>query len=80
MINPHVLVVDDEADIRVLIKDILSDEGYGVTAAANATEARDARAGRLSSARCGPLDAAHRIFKEASHSSSCWSPSSKPAA
>ena len=43
MSNPHVLVVDDEADIRILIKDILSDEGYGVTAAANALEARRAR-------------------------------------
>lgn len=43
MSNPHVLVVDDEADIRVLIKDILSDEGYGVTAAADAAEARHAR-------------------------------------
>jgi DNA-binding NtrC family response regulator len=37
-------VVDDEADIRALIQDILSDEGYGVTAAADASEARDARA------------------------------------
>ena len=44
MSNPHVLVVDDEADIRVLIQDILVDEGYGVTAAANAEEARAARA------------------------------------
>jgi len=43
MSNPHVLVVDDEADIRALIKDILSDESYGVTVAANATEAREAR-------------------------------------
>jgi len=43
MSNPHVLVVDDEADIRALIKDILTDEGYGVEAAANAEEARDAR-------------------------------------
>ncbi|MBT8094338.1 MAG: sigma-54 dependent transcriptional regulator [Gammaproteobacteria bacterium] len=43
MSNPHVLVVDDEADIRALIKDILSDEGYGVTVAANATDARKAR-------------------------------------
>jgi DNA-binding NtrC family response regulator len=43
MSNPHVLIVDDEADIRVLIKDILSDEGYGVTAAADAAEARRAR-------------------------------------
>jgi DNA-binding NtrC family response regulator len=36
-------VVDDEADIRALIQDILSDEGYGVIAAADAAEARDAR-------------------------------------
>src|SRR5210317_714020 len=46
MRKPHVLVVDDEADIRALIKDILSDEGYGVAAAANASEARAARASR----------------------------------
>jgi two-component system, NtrC family, nitrogen regulation response regulator NtrX len=46
MSNPHVLVVDDEADIRALIKDILTDEGYGVTVAANAGEARSARAHR----------------------------------
>ena len=39
----QVLVVDDEADIRALISDILSDEGYGVTVAANAEEARSAR-------------------------------------
>ena len=44
MSNPHVLVVDDEADIRALIKDILADESYGVTVAANAAEARSARA------------------------------------
>lgn len=43
MSNPHVLVVDDEADIGALIRDILSDEGYGVTVAANAEEARAAR-------------------------------------
>ncbi len=43
---PHVLVVDDEADIRALIKDILTDENYGVTGAANAAEARAARASR----------------------------------
>jgi len=42
--SSQVLVVDDEADIRALIQDILSDEGYGVTAAADAGEARDARA------------------------------------
>ena len=46
MSNPHVLVVDDEADIRALIKDILSDENYGVTAAANADEARKAMEAR----------------------------------
>ncbi len=46
MRNPHVLVVDDEADIRALIKDILTDEGYGVTVAADASEARSARANR----------------------------------
>jgi DNA-binding NtrC family response regulator len=38
-----VLVVDDEADIRALIADILGDEGYGVTEAANAAEARSAQ-------------------------------------
>ena len=46
MRNPHVLVVDDEADIRASIKDILADESYVVTAAANAAEARAARAER----------------------------------
>jgi len=46
MSNSHVLVVDDEADIRALIQDILSDEGYGVTVAANAREARAARSAR----------------------------------
>ena len=40
----HVLVVDDEADIRALIQEILTDEGYDVTAAADAAEARNARA------------------------------------
>jgi len=43
MSNPHVLVVDDEQDIRALIQDILTDEGYGVEVAANAEEARHAR-------------------------------------
>lgn len=43
MSTPHVLVVDDEADIRALIKEILSDEGYEVTNAGDATEARVAR-------------------------------------
>ena len=43
MSNPRVLVVDDEADIRALIQEILSEEGYGVTVAADANEARSAR-------------------------------------
>ena len=43
MSTHHVLVVDDEADIRTLIKDILSDEGYEVTNAGDAAEARAAR-------------------------------------
>ncbi|MEJ2255492.1 MAG: sigma-54 dependent transcriptional regulator [Woeseiaceae bacterium] len=46
MSNAHVLVVDDEVDIRDLIKEILTDEGYGVTCAADAQEARAARAQR----------------------------------
>jgi DNA-binding NtrC family response regulator len=46
MSNSHVLVVDDEADICALIRDILTDEGYSVTAAADANEARAARAER----------------------------------
>lgn len=43
MSTSNVLVVDDEADIRALIQEILSDEGYGVTAAADAKQARAAR-------------------------------------
>ena len=43
MSSPQVLVVDDEADIRALIQEILSEEGYGVTVAADAVEARSAR-------------------------------------
>ncbi len=46
MSNPHVLVVDDEADICASIQDILGDEGYAVTVAADAGEARAARAKR----------------------------------
>lgn len=46
MSNAHVLVVDDEADIRALIQDILGDEGYSVTVAADAGEARAARSKR----------------------------------
>ena len=40
MSTGKILVVDDEADIRVLLKEILSDEGYEVDVAANAGQAR----------------------------------------
>ena len=43
MMSAKILVVDDELDIRELIQEILSDEGYNVTAAASAAEARSAR-------------------------------------
>ncbi len=43
MSNPHVLVVDDEPDIRHLVKDILEDEGFLVSTAENAEAARQAR-------------------------------------
>lgn len=43
MSTAHVLVVDDEGDIRTLIDEILSEEGYQVTVAADAAEARSAR-------------------------------------
>jgi len=43
MSNPHVLVVDDEPDIRELVKDILEDEGFVVSTAENAEAARQAR-------------------------------------
>ncbi len=47
MRSAHILVVDDEADIRNTIKEILADEGYDVTTAANAVEARAAISGRV---------------------------------
>jgi two-component system nitrogen regulation response regulator NtrX len=37
----HILVVDDEPDIRRLVCEILEDEGYQVSAAENATVARE---------------------------------------
>ncbi|HEX2492639.1 MAG TPA: sigma-54 dependent transcriptional regulator [Steroidobacter sp.] len=40
----HILVVDDESEIRGLLKEILADEGYEVEVAANAAEARAIRA------------------------------------
>ena len=39
----HVLVVDDEPDIRTLVKEILEDEGFRVSVAENAAAAREAR-------------------------------------
>jgi DNA-binding NtrC family response regulator len=39
-----ILVVDDEADIRTLLKEILSEEGYDVDVAADAGQARASRA------------------------------------
>jgi DNA-binding NtrC family response regulator len=39
----HILVVDDEPDIRELVRDILVDEGYDVTIAENVGQARLAR-------------------------------------
>ncbi len=46
MSTGKILVVDDEADIRGLLKEILSDEGYDVDVAANAGQARASRARR----------------------------------
>ena len=39
MNQEHILIVDDEPDIRNLISEILMDEGYSVTTAANGEEA-----------------------------------------
>jgi DNA-binding NtrC family response regulator len=44
--SARILVVDDEANIRALIDEILSEEGYEVTTAADAAAARSARAER----------------------------------
>jgi len=45
--TPHILVVDDEADIRSLLKEILAEEGYSVQVAADGDEARKCYAERL---------------------------------
>src|SRR5277367_2222973 len=47
MTASRILVVDDEADIRGLLKEILSDEGYDVEIAADATQARSSRAAQV---------------------------------
>jgi two-component system, NtrC family, nitrogen regulation response regulator NtrX len=44
MSTGRILVVDDEADIRSLLEEILSEEGYEVMAAADAAQARKQRA------------------------------------
>ena len=46
MSAPHILVVDDERDIRELVKEILEDEGYEVSVAENGEAARRARRAR----------------------------------
>ncbi|HEY2684154.1 MAG TPA: sigma-54 dependent transcriptional regulator [Steroidobacteraceae bacterium] len=43
----RILVVDDEADIRGLLKEILSEEGYEVDIAADASQARSSRASQV---------------------------------
>ena len=43
MKNASILVVDDESNIRLLLEEILTEEGYQVTTASNAAEARDAK-------------------------------------
>jgi len=42
MSAPHILVVDDEPDIRTLVQEILEDEGYVVASAENGEAARHA--------------------------------------
>src|SRR5688572_3134931 len=44
MSSARILIVDDEDDIRSLLREILSEEGYEVEVAANAAQAREARA------------------------------------
>ncbi|HKE45778.1 MAG TPA: sigma-54 dependent transcriptional regulator [Steroidobacteraceae bacterium] len=44
MNSPRILIIDDEADIRSLLREILSEEGYEVDVAADAAQARASRA------------------------------------
>jgi DNA-binding NtrC family response regulator len=46
MSAPYILVVDDEPDIRELVRDILEDEGYQAGVAENAAAARESRRAR----------------------------------
>ena len=43
MTGGNILVVDDEPDIRTLVKEILEDEGFHVALAENGAEARARR-------------------------------------
>ena len=43
MTAQHILVIDDEPDIRELVQEILEDEGYEVSVAAEANSAREQR-------------------------------------
>lgn len=47
MTASRILVVDDEADIRGLLKEILAEEGYEVEVAADAAQARTSRAAHV---------------------------------
>jgi DNA-binding response OmpR family regulator len=44
---PHILIVDDEKNIRALFRDELEDEGYDVTIAGSGREALDKIAEKL---------------------------------
>ena len=46
MSAPYILVVDDEPDIRELVREILEDEGFQVGVAENAAAARESRRAR----------------------------------
>jgi two-component system nitrogen regulation response regulator NtrX len=46
MSEAYILIVDDEPDICSLLKEILEDEGYEISAAENAEQAREARRAR----------------------------------
>jgi DNA-binding NtrC family response regulator len=46
MSAPYILVVDDEPDIRELVREILEDEGFQVGVAENAATARESRRAR----------------------------------
>lgn len=47
--KPNILVIDDEPDIRRLVKEILEDEGYAVAVAKDGASAREALATRTPS-------------------------------